>query len=125
MVDGGRADRDRVGSPTRLGGADGELTTPIGTAAVGDHGWHLRLSLLAEPLTEPARRERLQQFFIGLAAASDADYASGEVIAGSIWSGRRLWSNAKTEKPFVSWTTRGGFAGLAPRPVWWSWFGPG
>jgi hypothetical protein len=102
---------------------DADLTTPAGMAAVRDGAWRLRLSLLAAPVADAASRLRLERFFVGLAEASGAVYATAQVTGGWIWSGRKLWGNGKTERAFSSWTQFGGFAGLAPKPMWWSWFG--
>jgi hypothetical protein len=107
----------------QLPAIEADLTTPTGMAAVRDGAWSLRLSLLAEPISDVARRGRLERFFVSVAEASGAVYATGQVTGGWIWSGRKLWGNGKTERAFSSWTQYGGFAGLAPMPMWWSWFG--
>ncbi|MCL2781783.1 MAG: hypothetical protein FWD74_09930 [Actinomycetia bacterium] len=83
--------------------------------------WH-SLTVLRDALDEPGWRAAARAFFIEFARATNAVFASAEVIRAMEWSGLGLSLTAATER-HISPAFGGGWAGLPPYPVWWSWFG--
>ena len=96
----------------------GSMSGGAGGPGVHSHG----LSVHRDALTDPRWREALQRLFTGFAAASDAVFASAEVVRGLEWSGRGV-SFGSTAERTTYLAGRGQWAGLPPYPVWWSWFG--
>lgn len=99
---------------------DGNMSGGAGGPGVFSHG----LSVHREALTDPLWRGALQHLFTSFAAASDAVYASAEVVRGVEWSGRAV-SYGPTAERTTYLAGRGQWVGLPPYPVWWSWFGSG
>ncbi|SBS73000.1 hypothetical protein MIPYR_30345 [uncultured Microbacterium sp.] len=46
-----------------------------------------------------------------------------DLIAGNIWTGRSLWSDADTERQIVPVRYQEGWTGLPPKSTWWTWLG--
>lgn len=93
------------------------------SAAHRDEFWSMSLQFLGDPMREPAWREALRALFTRLADDLPAFYASAELTAGHIWSGRSLWSDMDTESRISPLRYREGWTGLPPRPTWWAWLG--
>lgn len=88
-----------------------------------DKFWSMSLTILAEPLRDPAWRDALRRFFVVIADNVPAFYASAELTRGHIWSGRSLWADGETESAIWPVRYRQGWLGLPPKPTWWSWLG--
>ncbi|MFW6773367.1 hypothetical protein ACOACO_03710 [Nocardioides sp. CPCC 205120] len=93
----------------------------------GDRGarepfWSMSLTFLADPLEEPGWRSAVRRLFTALASDLPAFYATAEVTAGHIWSGRSLMSDSATEQR-ISPLRNERWLGLSPVPAWWTWFG--
>lgn len=86
------------------------------------YAWSMSVDLFAEPLHQPAWRDAAQRFFVELADALPAFYASATVSEGWIWTGRSLSGYASTQVP-LNTCVQGEWIGLSPDPVWWAWFG--
>lgn len=81
-----------------------------------------RLTLLAEPLMDPAWHLSLEKFFCEFACRTKVVLATAEIRRGVRWSGRSLGYDGTTEN--IAYLARAGrWAGLPPYPVWWTWFG--
>ena len=97
-----------------------------GHAAAFEYGRSLdsySLTLHRSALDEEGWRDSARRLFTDFAARAGAVLATAEVLRDMDWSGRSLGYEADTEHaPYL--TTAGGWAGLPPYPVWWTWFGP-
>jgi hypothetical protein len=89
-----------------------------------DRFWGMSLTLFADPLREPAWRAATRGLFTSVADTLGAFHATAEVVRDSIWSGRSLWVNSKTEPTAYLLHGRSSWLGLSPVPLWWYWFGP-
>lgn len=98
---------------------EGNVAGGAGRPGVRSHG----LSVHRGALVDPRWRDALRRLFVEFAAATEAVYASGEVVRGVEWSGRSVGYGPTAER-VTYLAARGTWAGLPPYPVWWSWFGP-
>lgn len=107
-----------VGSGPCAGGNLGERPdNPAGDA------WTMSVDLFAEPLHQPEWRDVVRRFFVEMADALPAFYASATVSGGWIWTGRSLWMDGSTQLSSGSTCVGGEWIGLSPDPAWWAWFG--
>lgn len=97
----------------------GSMAGGAGRPGVHSHG----LSVHRSALVDPRWREALRCLFVEFAVATEAVYASAEVVRGLEWSGRSVGYGPTAER-VTYLAARGTWAGLPPYPVWWSWFSP-
>jgi len=112
--------------------ADGSVYFKASAPAIEGHGaaFEYRRSLDSYSLTlhrsaldEEGWRDSAKRLFTDFADRAGAVLGTAEVIRDMDWSGRSLGYEVDTEHaPYL--TTGGGWAGLPPYPVWWTWFGP-
>ena len=86
--------------------------------------WRLSLQFHADPLRDERWRDATRRLVTTLADRLPAFYASAQLTRDHIWSGRSLWSDARTEWALSPLRAREGWLGLPPMPTWWAWFGP-
>lgn len=87
-----------------------------------DAFWSISLDFLAEPIKDARWQVAVRNLFMTLADQLPAFYASAEVTAGNIWTGRSIWVDGETEWGIYP-KTRQGWMGLPPVPTWWTWLG--